>query len=159
MNCYRAQIRAIKKSISSHQIYMLAVMTWLFLCMANNCDLNMHDFIAISGVQSFHLILNEKNQWKIMPPIKLQSKRILKSLSANTAYLFVEINLPTWSLCTWMLTQPRPYWGATCISASEPIFVNSAIVIALSALRDWGKWVMTSLESSPRKKWHFLPLN
>jgi hypothetical protein len=27
---------------------MLAIMTWLFLCMANNLDLNMHDFTASS---------------------------------------------------------------------------------------------------------------
>lgn len=63
-------------------------MTWLYLCMANNLDLNIYDFAANSGIWSFCHVLNKNNQWKIIPPIKLQSKWMLNSLTADTADLF-----------------------------------------------------------------------
>lgn len=38
------------------------------------------------------------------------------------------------------------------LSLHQPtVYVNSAIVIALSALKAWDEWVMMSLESSPKK--------
>lgn len=66
-------------------------MSWLFLCMANNLDLNIYDFAASSGIESFCHILNKNNQWKIMPPTKLQSSRMLNSLTADAADFFKSI--------------------------------------------------------------------
>lgn len=107
-------------------------MTWLFLCMANNLDLNIYNFAASSGIRSFCHALNKNNQWKIMPPIKYQSNWMLNSLTADTAvFLHRSSNTRPKLINT---EQSTLSCATTWISVSAPVFVTLSLFWMLDQL-------------------------